>query len=83
MKLCFIVSTEAEKTLGVGEEWCGVWFLFGIGCCDWVCLGFVNPSLQLLDYKMEQAPVCTADWHRVRSVRSVRWQARKLPICDN
>jgi hypothetical protein len=24
----------------------------------------------------------TADWHRVRSVRSVRWQARKLPICD-
>ena len=57
MILCFIVSTEAEKTRGGGEEWCGAWFLFGIGCCDWVCLGFVNLSLRLLDEKMEQASV--------------------------
>ena len=34
--------------------------------------------------RMLRNPLCgTADGHLVRSVRVLRWQARKLPICDN
>ena len=44
----------------VGEERCGAWFWFGIGCCDWLYLGFVILlSLRLLDQTMEQASNAT------------------------